>query len=274
MSDRRARRFAAVLSVALAGVAALGPATASADIFVQHQRSSADAGFGCGPFASPLAPAAGQSEVLRTTFLPSTTTGVYYATNGGTPAGANQIPGIGTSYIVASACPVPFSNVGELSLPGQAAGTTVRYVVDGMNLGTEHFDSGAPACLAIGCATVYTYTVGAAPGGGGGGGGSGAKPSNAFSLGKVTRKRRRGTASLTATVPGPGVLSLAGHSLRAQQKVVRAQGAVKLAVKAVGRKRQALKASGKAKVKVRVAYTPTGGDPGLKVRRLKLLYRS
>src|SRR4051794_17240263 len=108
---------------------ALVPATASADPFIHHERSANDAGFGCGPFASPLAPAAGQGELLRFTFVFPAAVGVYFTTNGADPAGANQTPGAGTGYIVGSACPTAPAAVDELTIPGQPANTQVRYVV-------------------------------------------------------------------------------------------------------------------------------------------------
>ncbi len=39
-------------------------------------------------------------------------------------------------------------------------------------------------------------------------------------------------------------------------------GAAKLLIKAKGKKRSTLNATGKVKLNVSVTYTPTGGDPG------------
>ena len=40
-----------------------------------------------------------------------------------------------------------------------------------------------------------------------------AAPSNSFSFGKLKRNKRRGTATLTVEVPGPGTLALSGKGL-------------------------------------------------------------
>jgi len=44
-------------------------------------------------------------------------------------------------------------------------------------------------------------------------------------------------------------------------------------VRPLGTKRSKLRASGKVKVKVQVAFTPSGGDPAVKKRALKLRYK-
>jgi hypothetical protein len=110
-------------------------------------------------------------------------------------------------------------------------------------------------------------------------------PSNAFSFGKLKRNKRKGTATLTVIVPGPGTLMLRGKGLvkqrpagasgaaRAVAKAVSAAGKVKLRIKSKGRKQRKLNRTGKVKVKANVTYTPTGGDPSTKTKRIKLIKR-
>jgi hypothetical protein len=59
-------------------------------------------------------------------------------------------------------------------------------------------------------------------------------PSNAFSFGKVKKNRKKGTATLTVIVPGPGTLTLAGKGLK-PQRPARAAALASKAVIAAGR---------------------------------------
>jgi hypothetical protein len=97
------------------------------------------------------------------------------------------------------------------------------------------------------------------------------QPSNTFSLGKLKRNPRNGTATLTVDVPGPGTLSLTGKRVKTQRpareatasRAVAAAGMVKLVIKARGKAKRKLNRSGKAKVTAIVTYTPTGEAPGV-----------
>jgi len=111
------------------------------------------------------------------------------------------------------------------------------------------------------------------------------RPSNAFSFGTLKRNKRKGTATLTVIVPGPGTLILTGKGLVKQRpgaasralrifaKSVSAAGKVKLKIRSKGRKKRKLNRTGKVKVKAKVTYTPTGGDPNTKAKRIKLIKR-
>ena len=132
-------------------------------------------------------------------------------------------------------------------------------------------------------ATVAISGTGAAPPPAGGGAASPpaqglapAKPSNAFSFGKVVLNKSRGTASLSVKVPGPGVLVLGGKGIVARKgpgaaAVVGGSGLVRLAIAAAGRKRAALNQTGRTKVLASVTYIPNGGDPLTKSRRIGLV---
>lgn len=105
------------------------------------------------------------------------------------------------------------------------------------------------------------------------------EPSHHFTIGPTKRNRKRGTATIEVTVPGPGSLALSGNGVRAQQasrrgplaaKTVDAAGLVKLPVKAKGRKRARLDQAGRVRVRISITYTPTGGSPETQKRKLKL----
>ncbi len=104
--------------------------------------------------------------------------------------------------------------------------------------------------------------------------------SNRFSFGNLQRRRNKGTATLRVRVPGPGRVSLSGSGVvrrvvreerSAGAHAVPAAGTVKLLIKAKGKAKRKLNRTGGVRVKVRVAYTPTGGTPNAKTRKLKLI---
>jgi hypothetical protein len=87
---------------------------------------------------------------------------------------------------------------------------------------------------------------------------------------KVARNRKKGTATLTVNVGGPGQVTLTGKKTKRQSKAAAAAGKVKLLIKAKGKAAKALRKSGKAKVKFNVTYTPTGGAPVTSVKTVVL----
>ncbi|MGH2636376.1 MAG: calcium-binding protein [Actinomycetota bacterium] len=108
----------------------------------------------------------------------------------------------------------------------------------------------------------------------------GAEPSSDFTFGKAKKNKRKGTAKLTVIVPGPGELLLAGKKLKPDSEQVGATAAgaspnieAVLKVKAKGKGKRKLKRTGKAKVKPDVTYTPTGGEPNTRSKKLKLKKR-
>jgi hypothetical protein len=105
------------------------------------------------------------------------------------------------------------------------------------------------------------------------------EPSNAFTLGKITRNRKKGTATLTVDVPNPGGLALSGKGVKTARvgavisTAVAAPGAVKLLIRAKGKKKRKLRETGKVKLKPKITYTPTGGDPSTQSRKVTLKKR-
>lgn len=106
-------------------------------------------------------------------------------------------------------------------------------------------------------------------------------PSNLFTLGKPKRKGfHYGTLKQPVTVAGPGTLSLTGkgvHAVRPNGKVkpprVTGAGTYNLLVSPKGKTRRELQDSGRAKVRITITYTPTGGTPNSKNKTLVLKTR-
>lgn len=106
---------------------------------------------------------------------------------------------------------------------------------------------------------------------------------NAFSFRKLKRNKAKGTATLSVGVPGPGTLVVTGKGLVKQRpgrlsravsvvaKTVGAAGNVNLRIKSKGRKKLKLDNTGAVRVKARVTYSPTGGDPLTQAKRIKLV---
>jgi hypothetical protein len=94
---------------------------------------------------------------------------------------------------------------------------------------------------------------------------------NAFSLGEVKRNKKKGTAKLGVNVPGPGELDLAKtRRVKHRGKRAPAEGEVMLAIKPRRKAKRALGKQGRAWVGAEVTYTPDGGEPNTKSKRVKL----
>jgi hypothetical protein len=97
--------------------------------------------------------------------------------------------------------------------------------------------------------------------------------SNGFSIGKAKLDKNRGTAKLPVTVPDPGTLKLSGKGVKgaaASKSVSVRGGTVKLLVKAKGKTQSKLNNSGKAKVKLKLTYTPNGLSSNTEKTKVKL----
>ena len=99
-------------------------------------------------------------------------------------------------------------------------------------------------------------------------------PTNVFTLRGVARHRKKGTATLKVSVPNPGELVLSGNGVKrvgaARAVAVTTPGIVRLPIRAKGKKLEKLNETGRVRVKLKVTYTPTGGDPSTQPRKLKL----
>lgn len=82
---------------------------------------------------------------------------------------------------------------------------------------------------------------------------------------------KKGKIILPIELPGPGGIKISGKGLARQGvRTVNEAGVVKLPIKLAARTLRRLDASGKAAVKVKITFTPVGGDPGTLERKLKL----
>jgi hypothetical protein len=99
------------------------------------------------------------------------------------------------------------------------------------------------------------------------------QPSNAFTLGKLKRNKKKGTANQVVKLPLPdaGSVTIQGKGLKTKTKRVTGAKKVKLPVIAKGKKRKALNGSGKATVKAKITYQPTANALKTLKRKLKLL---
>ena len=96
-------------------------------------------------------------------------------------------------------------------------------------------------------------------------------PSNSFRFGKVKKNRKKGTAQLQITVPGPGALALSGKKVRSAKVTAAKAGKVTLTIRAKTKANKVLKRRHRLKVRFRVKFTPTGGSPGSKSKALTLI---
>ncbi len=99
-------------------------------------------------------------------------------------------------------------------------------------------------------------------------------PTNSFTLGGISRNKKKGNATVTVNVPNPGDLSASGTGVQAAgvatiSKAV-SPGATTLLIRATGKKKRKLKRRGKVNLAVAIAYTPTGGDTSTQAMNVKL----
>jgi hypothetical protein len=94
-------------------------------------------------------------------------------------------------------------------------------------------------------------------------------PANAFNIGATARNKKKGTATLPLSLPNPGQVVVSGKGVKGSSKSV-GPGSAKVKIKAKGKKRRALDETGKVNLAAKVTYTPTGGDPSARTRKVKL----
>lgn len=98
-----------------------------------------------------------------------------------------------------------------------------------------------------------------------------AEPSNAIGLGKLTRNRKKGTATLRVSVPGPGTLKVrAGKRIKAKAPKPKRAGTLRVKIRAKGKGVKALNRTGKLKGTLRLTFTPRGGAPSTVTRAVTL----
>jgi hypothetical protein len=100
-------------------------------------------------------------------------------------------------------------------------------------------------------------------------------PTNTVVLSAITRHKKKGTASLTATLPNPGTLAVKGKLVKPQTLDASAAGNLALTLRPNRQGKKKLKLSGKASGKIAFTFTPSFGDPATRTTpvRLKLTPR-
>jgi hypothetical protein len=100
------------------------------------------------------------------------------------------------------------------------------------------------------------------------------EPTNTFTLGSISRNKKKGSAVLAVNVPNAGEVALSGNGVKASRAVeataVTAPGNAQVVIKATGKKKRKLSENGKVKLNVAVTYTPTGGAASTQSIKVKL----
>lgn len=96
-------------------------------------------------------------------------------------------------------------------------------------------------------------------------------PSNAIKIVKVVIKKKLGIAAMTVKVPGAGELEVLGARIKHPDKAVDEKGKVVLTIRPTRSTKAELKDDGKAKVTVKVRFTPTGGKARVEKLRVTLV---
>ncbi len=95
-------------------------------------------------------------------------------------------------------------------------------------------------------------------------------PDNTFTL-AVTKERKRGTATVTATLSNPGMVAIAAKGIKKRRsKSITVAGPVTFSVVTVGKTRKKLERKGRIALPVRVSFLPSGGDSSVQQINLKL----
>ncbi len=97
------------------------------------------------------------------------------------------------------------------------------------------------------------------------------EPTNTVTAGTIARNKKKGTATVTISVPNPGQLSYAGTGANASGPAsVASPGDVQVTVRATGKKRKKLNRKGKASVSFATTFTPNFGAAGITSTNLTL----
>jgi hypothetical protein len=96
-------------------------------------------------------------------------------------------------------------------------------------------------------------------------------PNSSFTLGPITRDRKRGTAAITVTTTNPGVVTISGKGMKKRaSKNLAVAGPVTFPVAAVGKSRHRLARKGRIVLPIQVTFFPSGGDPTVQSINLAL----
>jgi hypothetical protein len=98
---------------------------------------------------------------------------------------------------------------------------------------------------------------------------SGSASSQPVTFGKLKRLAD-GTARLTVNMPGNGILTVGGKGVRGASDKVGAPKSVTVRIKAAGKARSLLKATGKVTVKPYFGFSAPGATPSKTIKKIKL----
>jgi hypothetical protein len=96
-------------------------------------------------------------------------------------------------------------------------------------------------------------------------------PDNTFTLGTITRDRKRGTATITLTTSNPGMVTISGKGMKKRSpKNLAVKGPVTFPVATVGKTKHKLERKRHVVLRVNITFFPIGGDPSIQSVNLKL----
>jgi hypothetical protein len=100
-------------------------------------------------------------------------------------------------------------------------------------------------------------------------------PSNSFTIAPVTRDKKQGTATVTVSVPNPGVLTLSGKGLKKRRvsKNIAVAGTVRFQIAAAGKQKRKLDKTGQVALPATMTYAPAAGVPATAFLTVKLRKR-
>lgn len=97
------------------------------------------------------------------------------------------------------------------------------------------------------------------------------QPSNAFKVGKLVRNVKKGTAKLVVSVPDAGALTLSGIGAKKVTRSSKGAATLKLPIVATGKAKALLGSKGKAKLKLTLKFSPSGGTAASQVKKVTLI---
>jgi hypothetical protein len=99
------------------------------------------------------------------------------------------------------------------------------------------------------------------------------EPANDFTIAGTTRNKKKGRATVTVSLSGPGTASIAGDRVKGQSASLATPngGTLALSVIATGKAKKKLRSRGKAGVSFSVTFAPTGGTPAAQGQSIKLV---
>jgi hypothetical protein len=265
------------------------PAAAQATVTIGNPLTAeTNAGFGVGGAPAKVYVTTSFGDLAARTSSPVNGTVVSWNVRGSfAPGGPHMLTlrvlqPSGTEFIGAgSSSPQTIPNVTDDVLRSFGTSIPIR-IGDQIGLGGTP-GTIVPSASDVGTASFDTYSTFAdgSPSGSRIGGGSGliaqfnavVEPTNTVALSAITRRKKKGIASVTVTLPNAGTLVVAGKPVKPQTLDASAAGDLALTLRPTRKAKRKLKRRGKASGKVAFTFTPSFGDPATQTAPVKLLKR-